>query len=93
MSNLTFNEKFRLQELLEMGSGYVLDFNNRTFQEFVFESTSRNIFDEKYNNASGSKANRLRAFWHKEPNHLTGRLLTALLEYCKALKRFVRAIA
>ncbi len=86
MSDLTFNERFRLEKLFEMGSGYVLDFSNRTFQEFVLEGSGKNIFDEKYDNASGSKANRLRAFWHKEPNHVTGRLLTALLEYCNALK-------
>jgi hypothetical protein len=86
MSDLTFNEKFRLEKLFEMSSGWVLDFSNRTFQEFVLESTGKDIFDEKYNNASGSKANRLRAFWRKEPNHVTGRLLTALLEYRKTLK-------
>lgn len=84
MSDLTYNEKYRLEKLLEMGSGYVLDFNNRTFQEFVFETTGKNIFDEKYNRASGSKANRLRAFWHKESNHITGKLLTALVDYHKA---------
>jgi len=86
MSDLTFNEKFRLEKLLEMGSGYVLDFSNRTFQEFVFDTTGKNIFGDSYNNASGSKANRLRAFWHREPSHLTGRLLSALLEYCKTIK-------
>jgi hypothetical protein len=86
MSNLTFNEKFRLEKLFEMGSGYVLDFNNRTFQEFVWGSTGKNIFDDTYSNASGSKANRLRAFWHKEPNHVTGKLLNALLDHCKDSK-------
>jgi len=44
-----------------MGAGYVLDFSNRTFAEFVADSTGRNIYDPKYDNAGGSKANRLRA--------------------------------
>jgi len=66
-----------------MGSGYVLDFSNRTFQEFIADSTGRDIFDQKYEYASGSKANRLRAFWSKEPNHVVGKLLSDLLDYCK----------
>jgi hypothetical protein len=39
------------------------------------------IYDSKYDYASGSKANRLRAFWQKEPNHVVGQLLLKLLEY------------
>ena len=66
-----------------MRSGYVLDFSNRTFQEFVADSTGRDIFDKKYDYASGSKANRLRAFWEKEPNYIVGKLLNELLNFCK----------
>ncbi len=78
MSNLTLIEKRKLERLLQMGSGYVLDFSNRTLQGFVLDSTGRDIFDVKY---SGSKANRLRAFWANEPNHVVGKLLTNLLDY------------
>jgi hypothetical protein len=49
-----------------MGSGYVLNFSNRTFDEFVSDSTGRDIGDSKYNSGSGSKANRLRGFWREE---------------------------
>ena len=83
MANLTFLEKNKLEKLFGMGSGYVLDFSNRTFQEFIADSTGRDIFDQKYEYASGSKANRLRAFWSKEPNHVVGKLLSDLLDYCK----------
>ncbi|MBC7226256.1 MAG: abortive infection family protein [Thermoflexales bacterium] len=81
MADLSFIEKTKLEKLLRMGSGYVLDFSNRTFAEFVAESTGRNIYDTKYDYASGSKANRLRAFWNQEPNHVVGKLLSDLLEY------------
>jgi hypothetical protein len=81
MSALTFNEKMKLEKLFEMGSGYVLDFSNRTLTEFVAESTGRDIYDSKYDYSSGSKANRLRAFWTQEPNHLVGKLISDLLEY------------
>jgi len=66
-----------------MDGGYVLDFSNRTLTEFVAESTRRNIYDAKYDYASGSKANRLRAFWKLEPNHVVGKLTTDLLKYCR----------
>lgn len=84
MSNLSYAERNKLEKLFEMGGGYVLDFSNRTFQEFVFDSVGRNIDDQKYARASGSKANRLRAFWEKEPNHVVGKLLKDLLEHCSS---------
>lgn len=67
--------------MLSMGGGYVLDFSDRTFSEFVLDATGKKIFDDAYRYASGSKANRLRAFWSKEPDHVVAQLLGALLEY------------
>jgi hypothetical protein len=81
MSNLTFTEKRKLEQLLGMKTGYVLDFSDRTFAEFVSDATGRNIFDERYNYASGSKANRMRAFWQKEDNATVGKLLGEMLNY------------
>ena len=81
MSDLTFMEKASFEKLFEMKSGYVLDFTDHTFQMFVGEVTGEDILDEKYNIRSGSKANRLRAFWNEEPNHIIGKLLQRLLEY------------
>ncbi len=81
MSNLTYVERRKLEQFLGMGSGYVLDFSNRTFAEFVRESTGRNIYDPGYDYESGSKANRLRAFWQKEPNPVVGKLMGEMLDY------------
>lgn len=64
-----------------MPSGYVMDFSNRTFEEFIYDSIRVNIYDDKYFYASGSKANRLRAFFNEEPSYKVGELLTALLDY------------
>lgn len=86
MSDLTTIEKLKIEKLLDMGGGYVLDFSNRTFQEFILENTNLNIYDEKYNYGTGSKANRLRAFWDKESNFTVGKLLAYLLEYWKTKK-------
>jgi hypothetical protein len=86
MSDLTVIEKFKLAKLFEMSTGYVLNFTNRTFQEFILDCTGIDIYDDKYAYASGSKANRLRAFWAKEPNYIVGKLISALLEYWRTLK-------
>ena len=83
MSDLTRIEKLKLERLLQMGGGYVLDFSNRTFAEFVLESTGRDIYDAKYDHGSGSKGNRLRGFWTRETNHVVGKLTTDFLEYCR----------
>lgn len=81
MSDLTNVEKRKLEQYLGMASGYVLDFSNRSFAEFIRDSTGRNIFDVRYAYASGSKANRLRAFWEKEPNSIVGKLTSEMIEY------------
>ena len=81
MSNLTITEKRKFEQLLGMNSGYVLDFTNRGFKEFVFDSTGRDIYDARYDYASGSKANRLRAFWETEDNAVVGKLMGEMLDY------------
>jgi hypothetical protein len=81
MSDLTNAEKRKFEQLLDMSSGYVLDFTNRTFAEFVTDSTGRNIYDSRYDNASGSKAHRLRMFWQKEDNRVVGKLMSDILDY------------
>ncbi len=86
MADLTSLDKIKIEKLFNMESGYVMDFSNRTFQEFIASNVNRDIYDEKYNSGTGSKANRLRAFWSIESNHLTGKLLKALLEYWKYSK-------
>ncbi|MBE9073347.1 MAG: restriction endonuclease [Microcystis sp. M54BS1] len=90
MSDLTSIEKIKLEKLLEMGNGYVLDFSNITFREFVLENLNIDIYDEKYNYSSGSKANRLRGFWKEESNSTVGKLIETLLEYWKTKKSITR---
>jgi hypothetical protein len=86
MSDLSSIEKVKLEKMFEMEGGYVLDFSNITFKEFIIENTNIDISDGKYDYASGSKANRLKAFWAKEANYIVGKLISALLEYWKTKK-------
>jgi hypothetical protein len=83
MSDLTNTEKRQLEKLLGMGGGYVLDFSNRTFDEFVIDSVGINIYDAKYADGGESKANRLRTLWRKESNYTVGKLTSDLLEFCE----------
>jgi hypothetical protein len=83
MSNLKGSEKAKLENYLEMRTGYVCDFSNRTFEEFVREQTGVEIYADK---SAGSKANRLRAFWDKESNYHVAKLLGEMIEYWKVQK-------
>ncbi|MGB9762986.1 MAG: hypothetical protein ACPLW7_03120 [Minisyncoccia bacterium] len=83
MATLNYSDKLKLERLFRMESGYVLDFSNRTFQEFVFSSVQKDIYHKKYSYRGGSKANRLRAFWEQESDSIVGKLISDLLEYWK----------
>lgn len=84
---LTNIEKTKLEKLFAMNSGYVLDFSNRGFGEFITSATKKDIWSESYNQGSGSKANRLRAFWQIESDSIVGKLLLELVEYWNTKKQ------
>jgi len=86
MSNLSNIDKMKFEKLFGMTSGYVLEFSNRTFAEFIMDSVNLDIYDSKYDYGSGSKANRLRAFWTRESDDFVGKLLLDLLESWKTQK-------
>ena len=48
MSDLTGIEKMKLEKFLDMESGYVLDFSNKTFQEFIMDCLGIDIYDDRY---------------------------------------------
>jgi len=81
MSNLTGIEKTILERILWMSSGYVLNFSDRTMGEFFRDDIGINIYSDKYNYGSGSKANRLRGFWLKADDRLVGLSIKKLVEY------------
>ena len=76
-------EKRLLEEFLDMGSGYVSDFSDRTFGEFCEEAVDIDIHSGKYLAHGTSKAKKLRVFWEIESDYLVGRLLNALIDYAE----------
>ena len=79
MSSLKFPEKKLLEDLLNMGGGYVLDFTDRDFSTF-FKDFSIDIDADKYHQPYGSsKAKRMRSFWEQEPDNTVGSVLEGIL--------------
>lgn len=84
MPSLNSIDKMKLQKFFEMGSGYVCDFNNFSFKNFILEYTGVDVYAQEYEKNGTSKANRLRLFWSKESNFVNRKLLVNMLEYWKA---------
>jgi hypothetical protein len=69
-----------IEKILEMGSGYVLDFSDATFADF-FADHGVDIRDEKFTSWGTSKAKRLRSFLKQASPTLAGNVLSQLLEH------------
>jgi hypothetical protein len=83
MADLSRLEKLKLENIFEMNEGYVLDFLNKTFNNFIFETINIELYSDKYADNGESKANRLRTIWQKENNYLVGKLTKEMLDYWK----------
>lgn len=81
MANMEYIERNCFEELFNMGTGYVLDFTNRTFQEFVYEKIHIDVY-AKYNRLS--KAKILRSIMTDYDNVTVGKLLLELMRYMQA---------
>lgn len=81
MASLTYQERALLEDLFEMSSGYVLDFSNSSFEDFVANTVGINIYYGEGYKEYCSKANKLRQLWNKESNYIIGILLGEMLSY------------
>jgi hypothetical protein len=81
-----FTEKRDIETALGMGSGYVLDFSNRTFAEFIGASIGIDIYAGHYSDFGSSKANHLRCFFERESDYHIGRLLADLITHARQLQ-------
>lgn len=81
MANLRPIELKLIDDLTGMASGSVLDFSNRTFEEFFREEVGVDIYDDAYADVGTSKGKRLRSFLIKAQPRAVAIALTALWEY------------
>lgn len=75
MSDLNNLERLKFEKLFDMSSGYVLNFTDSGFLEFVSTSVKEDIHDLKYTQKGTSKAKKLREFIKIENNRKVGTLL------------------
>jgi hypothetical protein len=81
VSTLTFLEKNKFEKLLGMSSGYVLNFSNRTFEQFIGDTINIEIYDGTGYENYCSKAEKLRQIWKNESDACVGKLLENLIIY------------
>lgn len=84
MSNIRPIDMMFLDDVFEMGSGYVLNFSDRTFAQFFLGELEVDIDDPIYSQNGGSKGKRLRCFLQTADKPTVLRALKALWEYREA---------
>lgn len=75
-----------IDDLFEMGGGYVLNFSDATYSQFFARELGINIDDAKYRQVGTSKAKRLRCLLNISDNATIVRTLRALWDYREALR-------
>jgi hypothetical protein len=83
MINIKPKDMAIIETALNMGSGYVLNFSDSSFQSFVAQSVDIDISDSRYSVNGSSKAKRLRSFIKLEQEFIVKTLLIDLLEYAE----------
>lgn len=76
-----------IEDLFDMGGGYVLNFSNKTFAEFFEDELDVDIDAPCYETEGTSKAKRLRFFLRSEGKETRVKTLMALWEYRVANQR------
>jgi hypothetical protein len=80
MANLTFNEKQLIESVFDMSTGYLLNFSNREFEEFMNDVVQYKI-SAKYPGLS--KAKMFRQFLKDESETYVGKAIIMLINYMK----------
>jgi hypothetical protein len=86
MANFRAIDMLFLDDLFQMGDGYVLNFSDPTFAQFFREELNINIDDPRYSTSGTSKAKRLRCFLQTADKSAVVRALHALWEYREAVR-------
>ena len=86
MPNIRSIDMLFLDQLFEMGSGYVLNFSNLTFSRFFAEELNVDIDDPVYAEHGGSKGKRLRCYLQKVEIPAVVKTLKGLWEYREVIR-------
>ena len=91
MVSIKHSEMRIIDDALAMGSGYVLDFSDRTFSEFFGDEFNITIYCEKYNFNGSSKAKYMRAFVTTEDEYTVARVLRRFWEHRESIPLYADA--
>jgi restriction endonuclease len=86
MVNIRSVDMQHIDDIFDMGSGYVLNFSDRTFAQFFAEELNIDIDDSIHQKSGTSKAKRLRTFLQTADKAIVVRALNALWEYREAVR-------
>ena len=86
MANLSARNKRELEELFDMQTGWVLDFTNSTFEEFIYDVIGLRVYSDSGYEEYTSKARKLRQIWEQESDAIVGKLTYEMLERCEDLE-------
>ncbi len=88
MVQLKRSEQRVIEDAMGMGSGYVLDFSDRTIGEFFEDEFGLDIHAAEYQFNGQSKAKKLRAFIEREDAHKVSMVLRKLWIYREGMHGF-----
>jgi len=86
MARIGMMDKLLLEDVFDMGGGYVLDFSNTTFAQFFVDEVGVDIDEARYFASGSSKAKRFRCFLKLADDSTAAKAINALWEY-RELKR------
>ena len=86
MANFKSTEMRFLDAIFDMGGGYVLDFSNRTMDEFFMEELEIDISHEMFSKDGTSKARRVRCLLQNADHSTVIRVLEALWKHRKSIR-------
>jgi len=81
-----------LDQIFDMGGGYVLNFSDKTFAEFFAEELNVDINDDMYYAEGGSKGKRLRYYLKQADTETAVKTLQALWEHREAFRQMRGAV-
>ena len=91
MANFKSTEMRFLDSIFDMGGGYVLDFSNRTMDEFFMEELEIDISHEMFSKDGTSKARRVKCLLQNADHPTVVRVLQALWKYRQSRREETKA--
>src|SRR4051812_18466304 len=86
MPNIRAVDMLILDDIFEMGGGYVIDFSDRTFAQFFADELNIDINDPRYSVNGGSKGKRMRCFLQTVDKPTAIRTLETMWQYREAVR-------